>query len=110
MRDKVPGPAIRERARALRDAGAVLSARFRASQVGAVRDGLTLAGVAEATGSGTTVLTDNYLRVHLPETIPGNQRVRVRLTGAGEAMTGERIPPVGPAPMTASAARPLAPA
>lgn len=110
MRDKVPGPAIRERARALRDAGAVLSARFRASQVGAVRDGLTLAGVAEATGAGTTVLTDNYLRVHLPETIPGNQRVRVRLTGAGEAMTGERIPPVGPAPMTAPAARPLAPA
>ena len=110
MRDKVPGPAIRERARALRDAGAVLSARFRASQVGAVRDGLTLAGAAEATGSGTTVLTDNYLRVHLPETIPGNERVRVRLTGAGEAMTGERIPPVGPAPMTAPAARPLAPA
>lgn len=110
MRDKVPGPAIRERARALRDAGAVLSARFRASQVGAVRDGLTLAGVAEATGAGTTVLTDNYLRVHLPETVPGNQRVRVRLTGAGEAMTGERIPPVGPTPMTASAARPLTPA
>lgn len=110
MRDKVPGPAIRERARALRDAGAVLSARFRASQVGAVRDGLTLAGGAEATGSGTTVLTDNYLRVRLPETIPGNQRIRVRLTGAGEAMTGERIPPVGPAPMTAPAARPPAPA
>ena len=93
MPEKVPGPVIRERARALRDVGAVLSARFRASQVGAVRDGLTLAGAgaADGTGGGTTVLTDNYLRVRLPAPFPGNQRVRVRLTGVGEAITGELI-------------------
>ncbi len=103
MPEKVPGPVIRERARALRDAGAALSARFRASQVGAVRDGLTLAGAdaAGGTGGGTTVLTDNYLRVHVPAPLAGNERVRVRLTGAGEAMTGELIPQGAQAPAPA---------
>ncbi len=110
MPDKVPGPVIRERARALREVGATLSARFRASQVGAVRDGLTLAGQADELGMGTTVLTDNYLRVHLPEPLPGNERVRVRLTGAGEAMTGELVPQGAGATAPAPDVRPLAPA
>ncbi len=93
MPDKVPGPVIRERARALREQGAVLTGRFRASQLGTVRDGLTLAGSTGGPVERTSVLTDNYLRVQLQETRPGNERVRVRLTGAeSDTMTGELAP------------------
>ena len=62
--------------------------RFRATQVGAVRSGLTLA----QDGAGL-VLTDNYLRVRLAQAWPGNERVRVRITGAGETMAGELVAP-----------------
>lgn len=88
MSGKVHGMRIRERARAVRAAGAVLTDRFRASQVGAVRPGLTLAQDGAA-----LVLTDNYLRVRLAEERPGNERVRVRITGAGETMAGELVAP-----------------
>ena len=81
MRGKVPGPVIRERGRALRSAGAELAAAFRASQLGKVRSGLTTEG-------GSVVVTDNYLKVRVPEGLPDNRRVRVRITGAGEAVTG----------------------
>ena len=73
--DRVPGPAVRERARALRDAGAGLARRFREGQVGAVRSGLTLDG-------GAVVATDNYLKVRVPPAGAANRRVRVRITGA----------------------------
>ena len=88
MSGKVHGLQIRERARAVRDAGAVLADRFRAAQVGAVRPGLTLA----QDGAGL-VLTDNYLRVRLAEERPGNEWVRVRITAAGETMAGEVVAP-----------------
>lgn len=88
MSGKVHGMRIRERARAVRAAGAVLADRFRATQVGAVRPGLTLA----QDGAGL-VLTDNYLRVRLAQAWPGNERVRVRITGAGETMAGELVAP-----------------
>lgn len=81
MRGKVPGPVIRERGRAVRAAGAELAAAFRASQLGKVRSGLTTEG-------GTVVVTDNYLKVRVPEGLPDNRRVRVRVTGAGESVTG----------------------
>ena len=84
MSGKVDGRRIRERARAVREAGAALAERFRASQVGSVRPGLTL-----AQSGGTVVLTDNYLRVRVPAEHPENQRVQVRITVAGEMMTGE---------------------
>ena len=86
MSGKVDGRRIRERARAVREAGAGLAARFRASQVGAVRPGLTL-----AQAGGTVVLTDNYLRVRVPVERPENERVRVRVTAAGETMAGELV-------------------
>ena len=85
---KVHGRRIRERARAVRDAGAALAARFRAAQVGSVRPGLTL----DRNGEGTVVLTDNYLRVRVPAERPENERVRVRITAAGETMAGEIVP------------------
>ena len=84
MSGKVHGRCIRERARAVREAGAALAERFRNSQVGSVRPGLTL-----ARAGGTVVLTDNYLRVRLPVEHPENERVRVRITAAGETMVGE---------------------
>ena len=73
--DRVPGPVTRERARALRDAGADLSRRFRERQVGAVRPGLTLDGAA-------VVATDNYLKVTVPNVGRANRRVRVHITRA----------------------------
>ncbi len=88
MSGKVDGRSIRERARAVRDVGATLAARFRESQLGSVRPGLTL-----AQAGGTTVLTDNYLRVRVPVERPENERVRVRITGAGETMAGELVEP-----------------
>ena len=88
MSGKVHGQCIRERARSVREAGAALAQRFRASQVGSVRPGLTL-----ARAGGTVVLTDNYLRVRVPVERPGNERVRVRITDAGETMAGEVVVP-----------------
>ena len=81
--DRVPGPLVRERARALRDAGADLARRFRERQVGTVRPGLTLDG-------GGVVATDNYLKVSVPPRGGANQRVRVRITGA-EPLAGVRV-------------------
>ena len=74
---KVPGQVIRERGAALRAAGAMLSARFRAAQTGSVRPGLTLE-------DGTLVVTDNYLKVRIPAGSRRNERIHVRLTGTGE--------------------------
>ena len=88
MTGKVHGQRIRERARAVREAGAVLAERFRTAQVGSVRPGLTL-----AQAGGTVVLTDNYLRVRVPADRPENERVRVRITAAGDALAGELLAP-----------------
>ena len=85
MPNKVPGPVIRERGRAVRAAGAELASAFRASQLGKVRSGLTTEG-------GSVVVTDNYLKVRVPEGLPDNRRVRVRITGADESVTGVVVP------------------
>jgi threonylcarbamoyladenosine tRNA methylthiotransferase MtaB len=69
---KVAASAIRERAAALRSIGAELTRRFRQSQVGTVRPGLTL-------DDGTLVVTDNYLKVRIPEGLARNTRVHVRV-------------------------------
>lgn len=72
MPDKVPGPVIRERGARLREIGAELSSRFRESQTGTIRPGLTL-------GNGTLVVTDNYLKVTIPPGRQRNERVQVRI-------------------------------
>ena len=72
---KVPGATIRARAERVRAIGRELAGAFRRRQVGAVRDGLTLKG-------GTTVLTDNFLKVSVPAGRERNERVRVRVTSA----------------------------
>ena len=78
MRGKVDGTAIRARGLQLREIGARLARRFRASQTGTARPGLTLE-------DGTLVVTDNYLKVRIPPGVPRNERVVVRI--ADDAMT-----------------------
>jgi threonylcarbamoyladenosine tRNA methylthiotransferase MtaB len=68
----VPGAVIRERAAALRALGSDLARRFRESQVGTVRPGLTLE-------DGTLVVTDNYVKVRIAPGLARNTRVDVRI-------------------------------
>ena len=81
---KVDGKSVRERARAIRTIGSELAARFRLSQLGAVRPALTIDG-------GRVAVTDNYLKVRIPACQPENRRVRVRMTSAGEPPAGELV-------------------
>jgi threonylcarbamoyladenosine tRNA methylthiotransferase MtaB len=69
---KVPGPVVRARGRRIREIGAALAARFRASQAGSIRRGLTLE-------DGTLVVTDNYLKTRIPPGLPRNVWTDVRL-------------------------------
>jgi threonylcarbamoyladenosine tRNA methylthiotransferase MtaB len=73
---KVEGRVIRERGLRLREIGAARARRFRQSQVGALRPGLTLE-------DGSLVVTDNYLKIRIPPGLPRNQRVVVRVEGEG---------------------------
>ena len=88
---KVDGARVRERARAVREAGAALAGRFRRAQVGTLRPGLTLAG-----GGGALALTDNYLKVRIPAGHPENARVTVRITKAGDTVDGLVVTTAGP--------------
>jgi threonylcarbamoyladenosine tRNA methylthiotransferase MtaB len=84
MGNKVDGMSIRERGSALRAIGAELARRFRLSQCGTVRAGLTLE-------DGSLVVTDNYLKVRIPPGVARNQRVRVRIDEAGDALRGSVV-------------------
>ena len=84
MRSKVHGSVIRDRAAQLRDIGVGLSRRFRASQIGSVRPGLTLE-------DGTLVVTDNYLKVRIPFAVPRNTRVKVRLDENAMELRGSLV-------------------
>ncbi len=72
MPAKVPGATIRERGTVLRAIGADLARRFKASQIGTVRPGLTIE-------DGTLVVTDNYQKVRIPAGLERNRRIAVRL-------------------------------
>jgi threonylcarbamoyladenosine tRNA methylthiotransferase MtaB len=81
---KVHGATIRERGLQLRTIGSVLSRRFRDSQIGTVRPGLTLE-------DGTLVVTDNYLKIRVPPGLQRNRAVRVRLVSNGSELRGEVV-------------------
>ena len=81
---KVPGPSVRQRGSEVRMVGARLSKKFRRSQVGTVRPGLTIS-------NGKIVLTDNYLKIQVQSGYAENQRVKVLLTNADEALMVGRI-------------------
>jgi threonylcarbamoyladenosine tRNA methylthiotransferase MtaB len=74
----VPGVLIRSRAAAIQRIGAQLAARFRVSQVGKVRAALTIA-------DGSTVVTDNYLKLRISAGRSRNERVKVRVLGPATA-------------------------
>lgn len=83
MTGKVPGTTIRERALRLRGISEQLAARFRASQIGTVQQGLTLE-------DGSLVVTSNYLKVRIASGRARNEWVNVRITGTeGPTLTGE---------------------
>ena len=84
MPTKVHGSIIRERGVRLRDIGASLARRFRDSQIGSVRSGLTLE-------DGTLVVTDNYLKVRVKSGRHRNERVMVRLLPAESELSGEIV-------------------
>jgi len=72
LKEKVEGSAIRARGAALREAGAQMARRFRQAQAGTSRRALTV-------DDGWSAVTDNYVKVRLPEQQPRNQWVVVNL-------------------------------
>jgi len=80
MPGKVHGSVIRDRGAQLREISAALSTRFRASQTGSVRPGLTLE-------DGTLVVTDNYLKVRIAPGTPRNTRVVVSIPPIGASFS-----------------------
>jgi threonylcarbamoyladenosine tRNA methylthiotransferase MtaB len=74
IREKVPGPVVRARGQRVREIGSRLASRFRASQAGAVRRGLTLE-------DGTLVVTDNFLKIRIPPGLGRNTWTRVVVAG-----------------------------
>ncbi len=76
MPAKVPGATIRERGARLRAIGAELARRFKESQIGTVRPGLTIE-------DGSLVVTDNYQKVRIPAGLARNRRIAVRLDEHG---------------------------
>jgi threonylcarbamoyladenosine tRNA methylthiotransferase MtaB len=90
MGDKVHGSIVRDRGARLRAVGTDLAARFRGSQAGTIRPGLTLE-------DGTLVVTDNYLKVRIAPGTPRNTRVTVRIGPVGPSPVGPS--PVGPSPV-----------
>ncbi len=79
IREKVAGPVVRGRGQRVREIASALASRFRASQAGTVRRGLTLE-------DGTLVVTDNYLKVRIPPGLPRNSWTTVVLQRSPAAL------------------------
>ena len=77
MSGKVDGTTIRERGRRVREVAQRLSRRFHESQVGAVRPALTI-------DDGSSVVTDNYLKLRVPPRRARNEWVRARIMSQHE--------------------------
>jgi threonylcarbamoyladenosine tRNA methylthiotransferase MtaB len=75
MADRPGGAIVRERGRRIREIAQRLSQRFRESQVGAVRPALTV-------DDGSSVVTDNYLKLRVPRGRARNEHVRVQVLSA----------------------------
>jgi threonylcarbamoyladenosine tRNA methylthiotransferase MtaB len=78
---KVHGGVVRERAGVLRSIGHELNRHFHRSQNGTVRPGLTIE-------DGSMVVTDNYLKVKIPQGLLRNEWVKVNVTVDGDRLTG----------------------
>ena len=84
MRDKVAAPVIRDRGARVRAISADLTRRFRESQAGTIRPGLTLE-------DGTLVVTDNYLKVRIPQEYRRNERLMVRICEVRGELVGRVV-------------------
>jgi threonylcarbamoyladenosine tRNA methylthiotransferase MtaB len=82
MGNRVPGQTVRDRGRRIRNVSARLATGFRDSQIGTVRPALTI-------DDGSSVVTDNYLKLRVSPGRPRNQRVRVRVLSQHD---GELLP------------------
>jgi threonylcarbamoyladenosine tRNA methylthiotransferase MtaB len=72
MPDKVDGATIRERGQRVRAIGQEMATRFRRSQIGTTRRALTV-------DDGQSAVTDNYLKVRLPQPLPRNQWIQAEI-------------------------------
>jgi len=83
MGGRAPGLAVRDRARRVRDIGARLAERFRASQVGTTHRALTI-------DDGTLAVTGNYLKLRVPPGRDRNEWIRLRVVSDhhGELLGG----------------------
>jgi threonylcarbamoyladenosine tRNA methylthiotransferase MtaB len=77
MNGKVDGVVVRERGRRVRDIAQQLAGRFRESQAGTIRRALTIE-------DGSSVVTDNYLKLRVPPGRARNEWVRVRIKSHNE--------------------------
>jgi threonylcarbamoyladenosine tRNA methylthiotransferase MtaB len=83
MGARAPGAMIRDRARRVREIGARLTERFRASQIGTTHRALTLE-------DGAVAVTGNYLKVHIPAGRIRNEWITIQIISArGGILTGE---------------------
>ena len=78
LREKVDGVTVRERGRRIREIGRRLSEKFQATQIGSIRPALTV-------DDGSSVVTDNYLKLRIPPGRARNEHVRVRMLSAAAA-------------------------
>jgi hypothetical protein len=72
MDGKIDGVTIRERSRRVRAIGHDMSTRFRLAQTGTVRRALSV-------DDGLSAVTDNFLKVRLPEHVARNQWIDARI-------------------------------
>jgi len=75
MPGRAGGAVVRERGRRIRQIAQRLSQRFRESQVGSIRPALTV-------DDGRSIVTDNYLKLRVPEGRARNEHVRVQVLSA----------------------------
>ncbi len=80
---RVSAHEVRRRVARLRSAAALRRSAFERSQLGGVREAITL-------GTPGVALTDNYLKVRIPPGRMPNERLRVRLTGC-EPLAAELV-------------------
>jgi threonylcarbamoyladenosine tRNA methylthiotransferase MtaB len=78
--NQVPGSVIKRRARELRALAETKSAEFRAAQIGRTLRVLTLRRDPKDDPSLTPALSENYLSVQLPLTLPPNQLLAASVT------------------------------
>ena len=78
---KVHGSIVRERAAIVRDIGRDLTG-------GSIANRMARSVLALTIEDGSLVVTDNYLKVRIPEGLPRNEWVKVQISSVGEALAG----------------------